>query len=114
MTQGSIALPDPQARNIDKSFEFELVVGADRKFDVPPDAAGILTPGRRFYVRLTERSVEVKLRQRAISHETINRMSDLQREPKENILRFLLAEGRLKTDRAFRRAAGKFRRGSMQ
>jgi hypothetical protein len=92
-----------------QSVEFDLRVGNSGALELPPEVARMLRPGEQYHVRLTGRSLAAVLRRKSISLEMIDDMGERQREPKENILRFLCAEGVLHNDRSFRRAAGKFR-----
>jgi hypothetical protein len=109
-TPGLIVPTDNAMPDREQSIEFDLLVKNSGSLDLPPEVAGMLRPGKRFRVRMTSSSLAAVLRRRSISYDMIGKMAELQREPEGNILRFLLSEGILKTDRSFRRAIGKFRK----
>ncbi|HUN66401.1 MAG TPA: hypothetical protein VMW43_09900 [Bacteroidota bacterium] len=88
-------------------FEFDLLVGKGGRISLPPAVGKQLRPGDRFHVLLTEHRLAAELRRRNIDDELAGRIAARQHEPRENVLRFLLAEGSLSSDRQFRRSAEK-------
>lgn len=58
-------------------------------------------PGMKVSARLTEISLAEELVKRGISEEEVDQIGARQLEPRENVIRFLAAEGRLKGSRRF-------------
>lgn len=79
-------------------IEFEAEVTEHGTIQVPGPLSRGLAPGARVTVRLT-RGVVGALRKRGVSEEEIERIAALQLEPRENVLRFLGAEGALAAHR---------------
>ena len=66
-----------------------------------------IKPGSRVTIRLTDGVVSNQLRERRVTEDEIEHISSLQLELRENVIRFLEAEGALSNDRLFvKRAAG--------
>jgi hypothetical protein len=77
-------------------MEFEATVDENGKITVPPAMAQEI--GREpLHVRLTEKTIASELKTRGVDEDEIDRIAALQMEPRENVLRFLLAEGALKS-----------------
>lgn len=77
------------------SVEFEALLGDDGEIVVPPPLRELhgLGKGSALRVRLTERSLSDRLRERGVSDEEIRRISDLQLESRDRVIAFLLSEG---------------------
>ena len=85
--------------------EFETRIGPKGELQVPPAALrrGDVRPGARVAVRLTSTRLLSALRERGVSENEIGKIAMVQMEPREQVVEFLLAEGRL---------AGRSRSGS--
>jgi cobalamin biosynthesis protein CbiG len=59
-------------------------------------------PGTKVSARLTEMVLAEELRKRGIAEEEVDRIGSKQLEPRENVIRFLAAEGRLTGSKGFR------------
>ncbi len=73
-------------------IEFEADLTEHGTIQVPAPLARGLAPGARLTVRVT-RGVVGTLRSRGVSEEEIERIAQHQLEPRENVVRFLGAEG---------------------
>ena len=81
--------------------EFEATVKVDGTLAMPPAIARTLQPGATVTVRLTRGGIPSGLKRRAVTEEEIERIAARQLEPRENVLRFLEAEGALSRSRRF-------------
>lgn len=87
--------------------EFEAEVTSHGTITVPGPVARLLSPGAKVTVRLTL-GVVGGLRDRGVTEDEIERIATRQLEPRDNVLRFLGAEGAL-APRAKRTARGRKR-----
>jgi dephospho-CoA kinase len=63
--------------------------------------------GRTVYVRLTSEEISSRLKKNGVTEEEMERIARVQLESREQVTKFLLAEGALKNSAAFvRRAKG--------
>ena len=86
--------------------EFEETIRSEGTIAVP---ATLLRTLRSYnvIVRLTEGSVSPALRNHGVSESEIENIATVQMESRDNILRFLTAEGSLARNAAFVRKSGK-------
>jgi hypothetical protein len=91
------------------TVEFEAQIDGEGKIAVPARLRDHLPPGETFHVRLTGHPLSANLRKRNIQDSEIRRISDLQLESREQVIRFLLSEGALKNWQGLRRAKAKRR-----
>ncbi len=78
--------------------DFETVIGADGRIEVP---GGILSrpgtqPGSRVRVRLVAAGIAKALERRNVTAGEVDRIAAVQLEPREQVIAFLLAEGALR------------------
>jgi bifunctional DNA-binding transcriptional regulator/antitoxin component of YhaV-PrlF toxin-antitoxin module len=78
--------------------EFTAEVDAHGRITVPASVLEQLGPrsSRSLFVRLTGKSVGEALRKRGVHEEEIEHIAALQREPRDQVVKFLLSEGVLK------------------
>ncbi len=90
-----------------QSIEFAATLAPDGTLTLPKDALRTFQAegNTKVQVRLTAYRVSSDLRTRAVTEEEIERITALQLEPRENVVRFLRAEGALAGRPAFRRRA---------
>jgi hypothetical protein len=74
--------------------EFEAEVTTHGTITVPRTVARMLSPGETVTIRLT-RGVVGNLRGRGVTEDEVEQIASRQLEPRENVLRFLAAEGAL-------------------
>ena len=80
---------------------------------IPWHMARRLREGTRVTIRLTEGVVSRSLRDRRVTEDEIEQIAERQLEQRDNIIRFLEAEGGLSNDSVFaRRAASLLRRSN--
>jgi hypothetical protein len=95
--------------HVAESVEFDAIVDEHGRLTIPVslvNKSGGFT-GRRFHVRLTDKSISSKLSSRKVSEEEVDRIAGLQLETREQVVKFLLSEGGLrKTKRGAGRATG--------
>ena len=77
------------------AVEFEAEVGDDGTIMLPRRIAHRLRPGMQVTIRLTEGVVTKTLRSRGITEDDIEHIASLQFEGRDNVIRFLSAEGSL-------------------
>ncbi len=88
------------------SNEFHALIDDDGRITVPTELAKQFA-GRKLHVRLHEEEISSGLREKAVTEDEIERIERVQRDSREQIVKFLLSEGLLKRDMAFvRRAQG--------
>jgi hypothetical protein len=90
-----------------QSIEFSTTLRSDGTLTLPQEALRKFQAegNTKVHVRLTAHRVTSELRTRSVTEEEIERISALQLEPRENVVRFLRAEGALAGRPAFRRRA---------
>jgi len=73
-------------------------IGEGDLLAVPPAVAGRLglARGSVIHVRLTRSAAATALRRRGIADEEVDRIAEMQREPRAQVERFLLSEGALR------------------
>ncbi len=79
--------------NVYRVEEFELSVGKDGSLKFPTGVLRRLPAGGHFVARLSAGKLNPVLRRRGITEDDIERIARAQLEPRENVVRFLLAEG---------------------
>jgi hypothetical protein len=94
-------------RQQEDSLEFEATVSEDGSLLLPEDAQERLRgkKGKRISLRLTNRTLAQALQDRLVTEEEVGRICDTQFESRENVLRFLMAQGGLAKNRSFRKRA---------
>ncbi len=83
-------------------IEFEAVVTEGGTLAIPGPVARTLAPGTTVVVRLTRGSVRGALRRRGVTEDEIESIAARQLEPRENVVRFLEAEGSLSSSARLR------------
>lgn len=91
--------------------EFVARIDGRGNIAVPPELARRFA-GKRVHVRLNNREVAAELKARNVTEEEVDRIADVQRESREQIVAFLLSEGALKANRGFHRRATRIRPGT--
>ena len=86
-------------------YDFEAEVLEEGTLKLPFSVAAKLERGQRVTVRLTKGSIPGALHRRNVTEDEIARISELQLEDRQQILRFLQAEGSLAAAKSFRRRA---------
>ncbi|OGU28806.1 MAG: hypothetical protein A2X67_09670 [Ignavibacteria bacterium GWA2_55_11] len=86
------------------SGPFTLTIREDGSVVIPASVLRRMgfDPGQRMSVRVTALALSEELEQRGVGEDEVDRISETQMEPRENVLKFLASEGRLKGDKAFR------------
>ena len=88
--------------------EFEAVIDHDGVIQLPKELRKKFASGTHIIVRVTEGDVAGSLRSRGISEEDVEAIARLQMEQREDVIRFLSAEGLLSSNSGFRRRAKVF------
>lgn len=90
-----------------QSIEFEAEVTKEGTLIVPPSILErfLLKQGSTVQVRITARRLSKALKDRTVTEEEVERIGGLQLEPRENVVRFLTAEGSLASRTSFRKRA---------
>lgn len=91
-------------------MEFEAEVAEGGTLTIPRASGRLFAPGTKVTVRLTHGHVGGALRHRGVTEDEIERIAARQLEPRENVIRFLAAEGSLAGSERFRRHARPGRR----
>jgi hypothetical protein len=89
------------------SVEFDAEVSERGELLLPRDLEATLHEhkGKRIRVRVTSQHLSEALRRRAVTEEEVARICETQFESRENVLRFLLAQGSLADRQSFRKRA---------
>jgi hypothetical protein len=76
---------------------FDVLLGSDGRIAVPPEVVTALghEAASLLHVQLTPASVSEELRARGVTDDELNAIAQLQMEPRERVIAFLLAEGAL-------------------
>ncbi len=82
--------------------EFEALIDEEGNIAVPPDLLRELV-GRKLHVRIQKREVAAALQEKSVTEDELARLARIQLEPREQVIKFLLSEGALKSNRAFSR-----------
>lgn len=90
-----------------ESAEIDLRIPADGTLVIPKGVVNRLNvkAGEKVHVRVTTSILSGKLKQQNVSEEEIERISAVQMEPRDNVIKFLATESRLSGNRAFSRRA---------
>lgn len=85
------------------SLEFEARIDPNGVLVVPKEVLERLTvkEGSKVTVRVTSDKISDALKKRTVTEDEIDRISQLQMEPRENVVKFLTAEGVLAKNRGF-------------
>ncbi len=91
---------------------FEKEVQADGSLAIPTTELAKLGlgPGARVEVRITELALSQTLQRRGVTEEEVDRIRSMQWEGRENVVRFLAAEGALAGHKEFRRRVEAWRK----
>ncbi len=84
--------------------EFETAIDHEGKIAVPDHVVKHFG-GKKLHVRVMSNEISDALREKSVTEEEVERIAGLQREPREQVITFLMSEGSLKNNRAFRRRA---------
>jgi hypothetical protein len=79
-----------------KSIEFEAILDDSRTIRIPESVSEFFGSTGSVHVRLTARALSAELNDRNVSEEEIDRISSIQFEPRDQVVKFLLSEGALK------------------
>ena len=82
--------------------EFEALIDEEGNIAIPPDLLKELV-GRKLHVRIQKREVAAALQEKGVTEDEIARLAKIQLEPREQVIKFLLSEGALKSNRTFSR-----------
>jgi hypothetical protein len=86
--------------------EFEAFIDGKGRIALPNDLAQRFL-GKKVSVRISSNKIVTQLKARGITEEEIDRIVAMQREQRENVIKFLLSEGALRNEKAFlKRAKG--------
>ena len=85
--------------------EFETSIDHRGVIRIPATIAATIQKGKRVTIRITKGTVSRSLSMRGIGEDDVERMAIMQREEREDILRFLHAEGSLSGSTMFARHA---------
>ncbi len=88
--------------------EFEAVMGNDGTIVVPHGLAKRFV-GKKLHVRLRSEEVASELMEKNVTEEEIERIANIQLESREQVVKFLLTEGSLRTSSLLRRVKGMHR-----
>ena len=90
-----------------QSVELDLRLGRNGALTVPAETMARLKArtGSTIRVRLTVDVVSKSLAKRTVTEEEIELIGRLQLEPRENVIKFLMAEGMLAGNRGFKNRA---------
>jgi hypothetical protein len=84
-------------------IEFETEIAEGGTLAIPRAAGRVFAPGTTVIVRLTRGIVGGRLRRRGVTEDEIEQIAARQLEPRENVIRFLEAEGSLSGSARLRR-----------
>ncbi|MER3522859.1 MAG: hypothetical protein C4326_02020 [Ignavibacteria bacterium] len=90
------------------SSEFDAVIDRKGRLAVPPPVARVFA-GKKVRVRLARKELSAALVDRDVTEEEIDRIAAVQYESREQVVTFLLSEGSLRGNTAFRRRAERSR-----
>jgi hypothetical protein len=84
-----------------ESIEFDTSVEKDGHLQLPDDvrARMALVPGTKLHVRLTTRALAERLRKSGVTDDEVDRIAAVQLTSREEVIRFLLCEGVLQTQK---------------
>ena len=88
--------------------EFETVVDRDGKIIIPKNLLSGFAR-RKVHVRISKQEIAAELTANGVTDDEIERISSLQLEVREQVIKFLLTEGVLKGSAFMRRARGMHR-----
>ena len=88
--------------------EFEAVIGDDATIVVQHGLAKRFV-GKKLHVRLRSEEVASELMEKNVTEEEIERIANIQLESREQVVKFLLTEGSLRTSSLLRRVKGMHR-----
>jgi hypothetical protein len=80
--------------------EFEATIDQEGKIAVPHELALRLS-GTKLHVRLSREELVSELRERSVTEEEVEMIARRQLESRDQVVKFLLTEGVLRTRRAF-------------
>lgn len=90
-------------RNV-TAIEFVAVIDHEGKIAVPDHAAKELG-GKKLHVRLMSNEISSALKARGVTEHEVERIAALQRESRDQVIKFLMSEGSLTASRVFKRRA---------
>ena len=82
--------------------EFDAVIEPNGKISVPHDIAQRFG-AKRVHVRLQAEEVTTELKSRGVTEDEIEQIAAMQLEPREQVVKFLLSEGALRSNASFLR-----------
>ncbi len=94
-------------------MEFDALLQSDGMLRLPESVIRRLGSRgtRRYRVRIIEAKVAERLADKGISQDEIDRIASLQLEPRAQVEKFLLSEGVLRKQKAFRARIESYRKG---
>jgi hypothetical protein len=92
--------------------EFAVLLRNDGVIRVPPGALSAFRGSlpESVVVRVTAQGIDRALRSREVTEREIQTIAQIQREPRENVVRFLLSEGSLAKSRSLTGRVGRGRK----
>lgn len=87
--------------------EFEALVDDEGKILVPSELLGEFSR-KRIHVRISSRENDAGLKENNVTEDELDRISSLQLESREQVVKFLLSEGALKGSSFDRRVRGTY------
>jgi|SRR6185369_7485210 len=87
--------------NVYPVVEFDAEVGADGTIRIPENLRARIPADGRIVVRMTSGAIDAPLRERGVTEDEIEQIAAMQREERESVTGFLLAEGALRRNAAF-------------
>lgn len=89
----------------ESSNEFQALIDEEGNIAVPPELMQRFA-GRKLHVRLNSEEVSAELKKKNVTEQEIERISGMQRESREQAVKFLLSEGALRSASRFVRRVG--------
>ena len=89
------------------AIEFECEILPGKKIVLPLQVGRAFHDGKRVTVRLTDGVVSSLLRGRGVTEALIEQISEMQLEPRENVIKFLEAECALVGAKTFRQRSAR-------
>ena len=87
--------------------EFEALIDNEGKIIIPKELLGEFSR-KKIHVRISSRENASGLRENNVTEDELDRISSLQLEPREQVVKFLLSEGALKGSSFDRRVRGTY------
>lgn len=83
--------------------EFDATIDQEGKIAVPPELARRLS-GKKLHIRLSRKELANELRARGVTEEEVETIALAQLESRDQVVKFLLTEGALRSGKGFARS----------